>query len=101
MAQKIIVYWRDIPAQVIVKKGRKSAKRELPDIFIKAIDKCAMTDGAKDSEAYLADWRRAAPVDVSDDLDQEAATACDALVEAYPSSRLALLVSHKGYEQKD
>ena len=30
MADLIIVYWRDIPAQVIVRKGRRSAKRELP-----------------------------------------------------------------------
>ena len=28
MAQLTIVYWRDIPAQVIVKAGRRSAKRE-------------------------------------------------------------------------
>jgi len=30
MADLIVVYWRDIPAQVIVKKGRQNAKRELP-----------------------------------------------------------------------
>ncbi len=101
MAQKIIVYWRDIPAQVIIKKGRTNAKRELPDIFIKAIDKCAMINGAKDSEAYLADWRRDTPITVSDNLDEEAALAHDALVEAYPTSRLARLVSHNGFEQKD
>ncbi|HAT84830.1 virulence factor [Cohaesibacter gelatinilyticus] len=101
MAQKIIVYWRDIPAQVIVKKGRINAKRELPDIFIKAIDKCAMIDGAKDSDAYLADWRREVPITVSDNLDDEAAMAHDILVEAYPTSRLAQLVSRKGFEQKD
>lgn len=101
MAQKIIVYWRDIPAQIIVKKGRTSAKRELPDIFIKAIDQCAMRNEAKDSEAYLADWRREAPVEVSDNLEEEATIAHDALVEAYPSSRLALLVSKSGFEHKD
>ena len=27
MADKVVVYWRDIPAQVIVKAGRKTAKR--------------------------------------------------------------------------
>lgn len=101
MAQKIIVYWRDIPAQIIVKKGRTSAKRELPDVFIKAIDQCAMKDGAKDSEAYLADWRRDAPSPVSDNLEEEAALAHDAMVEAYPTSRLAQLVSQKGFEHKD
>ena len=34
MAQLIIVYWRDMPAQVIVKQGRTSAKRELPERFV-------------------------------------------------------------------
>ena len=42
MAQKTIVYWRDIPAQVLVKAGRKTARRELPARFIQAIDRCAI-----------------------------------------------------------
>ncbi|TIT71617.1 MAG: hypothetical protein E5W56_21600, partial [Mesorhizobium sp.] len=42
MADLIVVYWRDIPAQVIVKKGRQNAKRELPLRFTEAIDMCAM-----------------------------------------------------------
>ena len=29
MASLTIVYWRDIPSQVIVKSGRSAAKREL------------------------------------------------------------------------
>ena len=41
-AQKHIVYWRDIPAQVICKAGRTTAKRELDKRFITAIDACAM-----------------------------------------------------------
>ena len=31
MAQLTVVYWRDIPAQVIVKQGRQSAKRQLDE----------------------------------------------------------------------
>ena len=42
MAQRMIVYWRDIPAQVIVRRGRVSAKRELPERFVHAIDRAAM-----------------------------------------------------------
>lgn len=58
MAQRIVLYWRDIPAQVIVRKGRATAKRELPERFSVAIDACAMRVGAKDSDAYLAEWRK-------------------------------------------
>ena len=72
MADLIIVYWRDIPAQVIVKKGRQNAKRELPLRFTEAIDMCAMRTGAGDTDAYLAEWRKADPVPVGDDLEAEA-----------------------------
>ena len=49
MADLIVVYWRDIPAQVIIKKGRQNAKRELPLRFTEAIDMCAMRTGADGS----------------------------------------------------
>lgn len=96
MAHKIIVYWRDIPAQVLVKKGRKSARRELPPFFMEAIDACAMRVGAKDSEAYMAEWRRGDPIDVSDDLELEADTALSELVSAYSRDRLTNLLADGG-----
>src|SRR3954469_12135597 len=66
MAQLIVVYWRDIPAQVIVKKGRDAAKVQLNERFEKAIDRAAMKANLRDTDSYLSEWRRAAPVDVSD-----------------------------------
>lgn len=98
MAQKTIVYWRDIPAQILVKKGRKSARREMPPVFMEAIDACAMRIGAKDSDAYMAEWRRAEPVEVSDDLETEAETALEALIAAYPKDRLKELLAQGGME---
>ena len=56
MASLTILYWRDIPSQVIVKAGRSSAKRELSERFIRAIDAAAMHAGAKSDDAYLAEW---------------------------------------------
>mgnify|MGYP000132624792 CR=1 FL=1 len=67
MAQVITVYWRDIPAQVIVGKGRRAAKRQLTERFEQAIDRCAMKVGAKDDDAYLAEWRKTAPYTVEGD----------------------------------
>ena len=58
MANMTIVYWRDIPAQVIVGKGRRAAKAALPERFEQAIDRCAMKVGAKDDDAYLSEWRK-------------------------------------------
>ena len=54
-----ILYWRDIPAQLIIGKGRDAKKYKLPDKYEKAIDRCAMKVGAKDSDSYLKDWRKA------------------------------------------
>ena len=47
MAKLISIYWRDIPSQVIVKKGRKSAKIQLSERFQVAIDKAAMRAGGR------------------------------------------------------
>lgn len=96
MADLVIVYWRDIPAQVIVKQGRKSAKRELSQRFAEAIDMAAMRSGAADTDAYLEEWRRAAPVAVGDDLEAEADKAAAELEAAWPRDRLVALVQTGG-----
>lgn len=98
MAQLIILYWRDIPSQVIVRRGRTSAKRELPRRFIEAIDASAMRSGAASTDAYLADWRRADPVDCGDELEAEATAAAALLDVAYDQARLVALVAAGGHE---
>ena len=92
----IVVYWRDIPAQVIVKAGRQSAKRQLSERFEKAIDRAAMRAGLRDTDSYLSQWRRAEPVACGDDLETEAETAAARLEEDYNDERLAALVSAGG-----
>lgn len=99
MAQMTVVYWRDIPAQVIVKAGRKTAKRQLSPRFETAIDRAAMKAKLRDTDAYLAHWTRAAPVEVSDDLEAEAAAAAERLESEYSEDRLKSLVAAGGAEQ--
>lgn len=96
MAQLITVYWRDIPAQVIVKKGRDSAKRQLDERFEKAIDRAAMRANLRDTDSYLAEWRRAAPIEVSDDLEAEVVKAATELEAAYSDEKLKSLVEAGG-----
>ncbi len=99
MAQLQVVYWRDIPAQVIVKAGRRSvAKRELSLRFTEAIDMCAMRTGAAETDDYLAEWRRADPVEVSDDLETEAEKAANELEAQYNKDRLIALINSGGKE---
>jgi hypothetical protein len=97
MAEKVIVYWRDIPAQVIVRKGRKRATVELPERFIKAIDRTAMKVGARDTDAYLEAWRRGEPESCSDDLEQEAAQSAAMLETTFSNEHLNALVANGGY----
>jgi hypothetical protein len=96
MADRIVVYWRDIPAQVIIKQGRKTAKRELSLRFTEAIDMCAMRTGAADTDDYLAEWRKADPVPVSDDLEAEADRAAAELEATFDRERLIALVKSGG-----
>ena len=98
MAQQTILYWRDIPAQVIVRERRTMAKRELSKRFIEAIDMCAMRVGAKDSDAYLAEWRKGDPVTVDGDMEEAAQAAADALEAEYDRDRLKALIGNEGHE---
>lgn len=100
MAERIVVYWRDIPAQVIVKAGRKAAKRELPERFVQAIDRCAMRVGAQDTDSYLAEWRRGAAEPCGDDLEAEADAALARLDEDYGTDRLRQLVDNGGWQDR-
>ena len=97
MAEVTIVYWRDIPAQVIVGKGRRGTKVQLSERFEQAIDRCAMKVGAKDADAYLADWRKAAPVTM-DGADADVAASEAARLETeYDTERLKALIANEGH----
>ena len=98
MADRIVVLWRDIPAQVIIKQGRKTAKRELPLRFAEAIDMAAMRAKLTGTDAYLEEWRRSVPTACGDDLEAEAQRAHDELDSAYPQERVRELVKNLGVE---
>ena len=101
MAKLQITYWRDIPALVVARQGRKTAKRELPIRFTEAIDRAAMRSGAHDSDAYLADWRQGEAEPCDDDLETVAETALAKLLADYDDARLAGLVAGHGRENAE
>jgi Virulence factor len=96
MANLIITYWRDIPSSVSVKIGRKEEKRMLDNRFMEAIDMAAMRDGTTGSDAYLADWRRAEPAAVGDDLAAEADKAKIELETTFNQERIKALIANGG-----
>ena len=99
MAQLTIVYWRDIPAQVIVKAGRKSAKRQLPERFEQAIDRAAMRAGMDDTDSYLSEWRRGDPIDCGDDLEAEADAWAEKIDREFDKERVRQIVDQGGYAE--
>jgi len=96
MPEVTIVYWRDIPAQVIVGKGRRGSKRPLDERFEKAIDRCAMKIGAADTDAYLAEWRKASPYEVEGEPDAIAAQEAARIEAEYDIARLKALIDNDG-----
>ena len=100
MGQVVTLYWRDIPAQVVAEKGRgrkrEQAKIELHRRFALAIDEAAMRDGADSTDDYLADWRRGAPVECSDELEVEARRVAERLENEFDGELLAELVNSGG-----
>lgn len=97
--QKISVYWRDIPSQVIIKRGRTRGKAALPLRYQEAIDRAAMKAGRGGSDAYIADWRReTVPLEATGELDALAVQAASELESLYSDERLKALVANLGLE---
>ena len=98
MPQLTIVYWRDIPVQMIVKADRKSAKRQLSDRYRQATDVAAMRAGATDTDAYLNDRRKGDPVTVDGGIEALADGAVADIYAEYGNDRLKALIDNGGYE---
>jgi hypothetical protein len=96
MPDVTIVYWRDIPAQVIVGKGRGGSKVQLTERFEQAIDRCAMKIGAKDADAYMAEWRKADAYSVNGEPAGIAAAEAARLEAEYDAARLKELIDNEG-----
>ena len=96
MASLIIISWRDIPAQVIVKLGRETAKIQMTHRFQEAVDRAAMRAGKGSSDAYLADWKRSTPRAVSGDLVAEAEAEAQRLEAQYTDEDLERLIRAHG-----
>ena len=95
MPKLITVYWRDIPSQVIAKKGRTTSKVQLSKRFQEAIDRAAMRAGKGSSDAYLSEWRREATT-CGDDLESAAKELADLLEMRYNDDDLLALIRAKG-----
>ncbi len=96
MATLILISWRDIPAQVIAKRGRETAKVQLSARFQEAVDRAAMRAGKGSSDAYLADWKRSDPQPCDDDIERVVAGKAAEIEASYTDEDLEILIKAKG-----
>jgi hypothetical protein len=98
MAEATVIYWRDIPTQVVVGPTRGGVKRQLAQRFMVAVDKAAMESGGTSADDYLEDWRKVATTAADIEPNAAADLLVQELEEAYPATRLAELARHGGKE---
>ncbi len=101
MAKLIVISWRDVPSQVVVKQGRDTVRVQLSARFQEAVDRAAMRAGKGKSDAYIADWKRSEPRDCGGDLKAEAIAEIGRIEASYSDADLERLVRAKGIAAPD
>ena len=96
MPDLITIYWRDIPAQVMAKKGRQRARYKLTERFQVAIDRAAMRAKKIDADAYLDDWRRES-VRREGEMQTLVEARAQWLESEYDDVRLETMIKNKGH----
>ena len=95
MATLTVIWWRDIPAQVLARDGRRASKVVLHPRFQVAIDKAASRAGKRAYNDYIEEWRKVARA-CGDDLEAEVTAESDRLEAEYDKHRLAELIQSGG-----
>ncbi len=97
MVKRTLILWRDIPAQVILQRGRKREKAKLSARFQEAIDRAAMRAGKGSSDAYLSEWRReASRIDSDEPLEDMAQQEISRFEAEFSDERLLQLIRNHG-----
>ena len=97
MALMTVIYWRDIPAQVTARDGRRQSKEVLHPRFQVAIDKAASRAGKRAYNDYIEEWRRVQRT-CGDDIEAEVAAEVERLETGYDKHRLAQLIQSGGVD---
>jgi hypothetical protein len=95
MAELTVIWWRAIPAQVVAREGRTTARAQLTNRFQEAIDMAATRVGLIGTDDYLSEWHRETRP-CGDDLDAEAVAEAERLEQVYPDAALETLVRTGG-----
>jgi hypothetical protein len=90
-----VIWWRDIPAQILARDARRSSKVVLHPRFQVAIDKAANRAGKRAYNDYIAEWRKTQRR-CGDDLEAEVREESDRLEAEYDKHHLAELIQTGG-----
>jgi cvfA/B/C family virulence factor len=90
-----VIWWRDIPAQVIAKDRRRASKVVLHPRFQVAIDKAAEKAGRRSMDDYIAEWHKEQQA-CGDDLEAAANDEANRLEKEYTKARLEALIASGG-----
>jgi hypothetical protein len=97
VASLTVIWWRDIPAQVLARDGRRASKEVLHPRFQVAIDKAASRAGKRSYNEYIEEWRRVARP-CADEIEAEVAAEVARLETEYDKHRLAQLIQSGGLD---
>ena len=99
----ILMRWRDIPSQIVVKQGRRRAKAVLSARFQNAIDRAAMRAKKRSADAYISEWARDPISPGTDgavtDLQAVADRLANRIETGYCDARLLALIRNHGFKQ--
>jgi hypothetical protein len=95
MASLTVIWWRDIPAQVLARDGRRASKVVLHPRFQVAIDKAASRAGKRAYGEYIEEWHKIAR-GCGEDLEAEVNAEVARLEAEYDKHRLAELIQSGG-----
>jgi len=98
MAQLKIVYWRDIPGQVVFREGRRNTRLRLPARFSQAIERAAYRLKKTDENALFDPWHDVAQP-LQGDVRKQAEQLRRQLDETYTDEVLESLIKARGIDE--
>jgi len=98
VAQLKVIYWRDIPARVVIREGRRSTRLNLSARFMHAIERATNRLKKKQADAMFEPWHDIAQT-VDGDIHVQAHSLVRELEEQYAQEILETLIRASGVDE--
>jgi hypothetical protein len=98
VAKLKIVYWNDIPGQVVMREGRRSTRIRLSPRFMKAIERAAYRLKKQQKDAFFDPWHDVEQP-FNGDIREQAKILVRQLEEQYSEAVLDKLIRASGKDE--